>query len=488
MIKHFLNLEWKSFFRSSSFGKDVGIKILMGFFAFILILEALAFGIVSFSMIKEKFPDKDPFLVVNSFLIFALIGDLVFRYMMQKLPIINLKSYLTLPIKKSKLVNYVLGKSAFSFFNILPLFFYMPFSIMLLTKGYNTAGVLSWLAFIFFTTLCLNYVNFLINKNNIALAIIIAVLSFLLLSIKFNWFDVQSIFGEVFYSVYELKYLAIIPFLLLIVLYIINYKSLKDNVFLDNALQEKTKEVKSSNLSFVDKLGDVAPFIKNDIRLILRNKRTKNVFLMSFIFTLYPMLFMNMEPYNKSITMLIFAFAFVTGGFSMNYGQFVPAWDSEHYKMLMSQNIPYRKFLESKWYLMVIMTAILTVVSVFYLYFGTKYYIAILALGFFNLGFTPLLMLYMGAYNKKRIDLTKSGFSNYQGISAFHFVVILPILIIPNVVFALVNYFLGFYPACISLALIGVISFALKNQLMNVIEKKYQQKKYVMIHGFSQKS
>lgn len=488
MLKHFINLEWKQFFRSASFGKDIGIKILLGFFAFIFLLSFLANGIGAFDALKETFPDKDPFLIVNGFLIFALMADVIIRYMMQKIPVLNIKPFLNIPIKKDQLIHYVLGKSAFSFFNLLPLFFYIPFSIVLITKGYDTVGVLSWLAFLFFLTLCFNYINFLINKNNIALGIIIAVFSLLLLSIKFKWFNVEAFFGDIFYSVYELKYIAIIPLILLVVFYYLNFKDLKTKVFLDEALRTKVEEAKSTDLSFVDKLGHVAPFIKNDIRLILRNKRTKNVFLMSFVFLLYPLFFMYDNTFSKSISFLIFAFVFVTGGFSMNYGQFVPAWDSEHYRMLMSQNIPYRQYLESKWYLMVIMTAVLMVLSIFYLYYGVQHYIAILAVGFFNLGFTPLLMLYMGAYNKKRVDLTKNGFSNYQGTSVTQFIVVLPMLLFPTIIFGLVNYFFGFYAACIALVLIGVIAFAFKTQLMNIVEKKYQENKYAMIHGFNQKN
>jgi hypothetical protein len=32
----------------------------------------------------------------------------------------------------------------------------------------------------------------------------------------------------------------------------------------------------------------------------------------------------------------------------LNYGQFVPAWDSNYYGMMMSQNIPMKQYLNSK--------------------------------------------------------------------------------------------------------------------------------------------
>ena len=135
MIKRFLSLEWKAFFRSASFGKSLGVKILMGFMAFWFILMFLGMGFGLYNGLKEIFPEKDPLLIVNSFLFYWILADLVFRFFFQKLPVMSVKPLLTLPIKRSRIVNYVLGKSAVSFFNFLPLFAIIPFSIMLSTTS-----------------------------------------------------------------------------------------------------------------------------------------------------------------------------------------------------------------------------------------------------------------------------------------------------------------------------------------------------------------
>jgi hypothetical protein len=43
----------------------------------------------------------------------------------------------------------------------------------------------------------------------------------------------------------------------------------------------------------------------------------------------------------------VFVGILMTGVFMLNYGQFVPAWDS-NYCMMMSQNIPMKQYLNSK--------------------------------------------------------------------------------------------------------------------------------------------
>ena len=100
MISHFLKLEWKQFFRSSHWQKGIAIKILMAFLALYFIVAFLAVGVGGYFILKKQFPEQDPLQMVNSYLLYAVLGDLIFRYLMQKLPVMNIKPMLILPIKK----------------------------------------------------------------------------------------------------------------------------------------------------------------------------------------------------------------------------------------------------------------------------------------------------------------------------------------------------------------------------------------------------
>ena len=126
---------------------------------------------------------------------------------MQKLPVMNIKPLLTLPIKKNKLVHYVLGKSAFSVFNFMGLFFYIPFSFILIKEGYDMAGVLGWLFTMITLIQSANFLNFLINKNKSALVVYASILlSFVGLQ-KYGIVDVVGYGGLIFDSIYSIHYL-----------------------------------------------------------------------------------------------------------------------------------------------------------------------------------------------------------------------------------------------------------------------------------------
>ena len=231
MTLRFLKLEWKQYFRSSHWQKGIALKIIMAFLALYFIVSFLAIGVGGYYILKKQFPESDPLQMVNSYLLYAVLGDLIFRYLMQKLPIMNIKPLLILPIKRSKLVHYVLAKSSFSFFNILGLFFYIPFAVVLIIEGYELTGVLGWLFAIILMIQSANFLNFLINKSNIALGAIVVILLSLIGLQKFGIYDVTTFGGLVFDAVYANPIYSLIGVAVLIGLYILNYKQLNYNQY-----------------------------------------------------------------------------------------------------------------------------------------------------------------------------------------------------------------------------------------------------------------
>ena len=164
MIKRFLNLEWKQYFRSSYWQKNLALNIILVFFALYFVAIFTFMGSFLYLGLEKAIPDQDPFIIVNSFLFYWILGDLLLRFFLQKLPVMSVKPLLTLPIKRSTIVHYVLGKSALSFFNFLPLFAIIPFSISLLSRGqYATAMVLTWVLTLIIITLIINFLNFIIE-------------------------------------------------------------------------------------------------------------------------------------------------------------------------------------------------------------------------------------------------------------------------------------------------------------------------------------
>lgn len=490
MIKHFLSLEWKAFFRSASFGKSLGIKIFMGFMALYFIAMFLGMGLGMYPVLKKVFPDEDPLMLVNNFLFYWILGDLLFRFFFQKLPVMTVKPLLTLPVKKSKIVNYVLGKSALSFFNFLPLFAIIPFGVTLIVKDYPANAVLVWMLTLIIVTLVINFLNFIIEsfsaETELSFLPIILIAGGLFALNYFNVISFTGLFGKGFNAIYESPAFIIIPILILVVLYFYNYKLLRRKLFLDSGLKTKVKEVNASNLEWTKNFGDIAPFMQLDLKLIWRNKRTKSSVFILVIGLLYGLFFYPQPTYQNMTWFFVFIGVFSTGIFLINFGQFIPAWDSGYYKLLMSQNIKYEQYLKSKFTLMALSVAIMFVLGIPYVYFGWKILLAHFVAAIYNIGVNSHVILYGGSFNRKKIDLNQKAAFNYQGTGAVQWLIGIPLLILPMGLFALFNFLLSFEIACLIIGIMGVIGIVLHQKLMKTITTKYLESKYKMIDAFDQ--
>ena len=75
MVKHFITLEWKSFFRSASLGTNIGMKILMGFFAVYFTIIFIGAGVGIFFILKKE--GFEPLATVNKFIIYYPLGVII---------------------------------------------------------------------------------------------------------------------------------------------------------------------------------------------------------------------------------------------------------------------------------------------------------------------------------------------------------------------------------------------------------------------------
>tara|TARA_R110000751_G_scaffold18016_3_gene54971 strand:+ start:8644 stop:10116 length:1473 start_codon:yes stop_codon:yes gene_type:complete len=490
MLKHFLTLEWKSFFRSASFKANLAIKIFMVFGALYFMAVFLGLGIGAFYII-EKQAWGDPLLVVNRFMVYYIVGDLYIRYMLQKMPITNIKPLLYLPINKSKIVGYSLGKTVVSFFNWSHAFFFVPFSVVLVVEGYSPMGVMGWHLGIMALFLCNNFINVLVNNKDNVFYMLLGLFSLLGICQYYGLFNITTYTSPFFNILYELPWMAFLTWGLLIAVATSAFTYFKRHMYLDAGLAGKKSMAKTEDYAWLNRFGNLGTFLKNDIKLIRRNKRSKTAVIMSFLFIFYGLLFFTggIEAYDGPVWK-IFAGIFISGGFLFSFGQFVPSWDSSYYPLMMSQNIRYREYLTSKWYLIIMATAASTILASFYIYFGWDAYLAVIVGAIYNIGVNSYLVLWGGAYIKTPIDLTsnKKAFGDKQAFNSKTLLLTLPKLILPLGVYALGHYLISPTAGYIFVGMAGVIGFGFRNKVFAMIESIYKKEKYKTLAAYKQKT
>jgi hypothetical protein len=187
--------------------------------------------------------------------------------------------------------------------------------------------------------------------------------------------------------------------------------------------------------------------------------------------------------------MHLFAGIFVSGGFLFTFGQCVPSWDSAYYPLMMTQNIPYKHYLSSKWWLVVIGTTISAVLAAGYLYFGWQVYLTILVGAIYNIGVNSHLVLLAGAYTKTPIDLasSKGAFGDKKAFNVQTLLLSLPKLLLPLLLYGIGYYLINPNTGLLFVAFAGVLGFAFRDKVFTIIEKVYKTEKYKTIDAYKQK-
>ena len=491
MYKRFISLQWKAFFRSASLGKSIGLKIFMAFLALYFAIVFLLLGVGLYPILKEAFPGEEPLEIVNKWLLIYFGFELTMRFFLQTLPVMTVKPLLSLPIPKKKVVNYMLLQSLFSFFNFLPLLLIVPFAAFTAYKADAGIGaMIAWAFAVYFLVLCVNYINFLLKKkfaDNLKTLLPYLVMILVLYALeRFDIFSVTGLVASGMNAVLEMPFLAIVPLLLLIALYKWNQNVLLKKFYLDESLKGKVTEAKSQDFQWLRKFGNIAPFLQLDLKLIWRNKRPRSLIFISTLIMGYGMIFYPNDTYQGMPAFFVFVGIFMTGIFMINFGQFIPAWDASYYSMMMSQNIPLKQYLNSKAALIIFSIVLLTILTTPYVYFGYNILIINLACAVYNIGVNVPVLLLAGSYNRKRIDLEKSPFMNYQGTGAAQWLIALPLMIVPILIFWLLNKFVSFNIAVITLAALGFLGILFRNVIMEMVVQAYKKNKYAMINGFKQ--
>lgn len=493
MFLHFLRLEWKAFTRSASLGQEIAMRIFLGFLGLYMLASCLALGFALYPILQKVLPEQKPMQVVNSFVLFWILMELAMRFFMQTLPVMNIKPLMVVPVKRQSIIHFVLVKSIYSFYNTLGLLIFVPFALICVKKGdLSQSEAAGWIVAITGILLTVNFTNFLLKKKfsddikGLLPYLLVVVLLFALEYFKI--FSSSEVAGRGMEYILQRPFLSALPVLAAAGLYFWNYRTLKEKFYLDASLKSKTREARAIDLSWADRFGSLAPFIKLDMKMILRNKRPRATVIMSVLLLAYGLIFYTNKTYNDLPAFLVFVGVFMTGIFMINFGQFIPAWDSGYYPLMMAQNIPLREYLRSKAGLMYLSVVVLFLGTLPYVYFGIHIVFLNLAAALYNAGINIPVLLFAGSFNKKRIDLEKSVFMNYQGTGATQWIVALPTMIIPILIWYIAYKVGNQLIANLVLGGIGLGGLLLQGRISDFIARAYKERKYRTIEGFKQQA
>jgi len=281
--------------------------------------------------------------------------------------------------------------------------------------------------------------------------------------------------------------LILIPIGLSIISFILSYKYIIKNSYLEDLPSTKNaSESISSKFTIIGNYGKVGQLVLNEIKLLLRHKRSKSILYMTPMFLLYGLLFYPQDLYRNSFGWLVFVGIFVTGGFMMAYGQYILSWESRHFDFLQSSNISRKDFFTAKYYLIATPTLLMFILTTPYVYFGKDILLINTVAFIYNIGINAPLLLFTASFNRKRMELAKGASMNYQGIGINNFIAAVPLIAFPAIIFKILMIFFNVNTSLLIFTIIGISGFLSHKILIKYAVKFFEKNRYKISEGFRQ--
>jgi len=491
MIRLLLSHQWKSFWRSRNAGKSLALQIIIGFITLYLLASAIGLGFLLQKLLSDFFPGQDVIKIFCGFILYYFLSDILIRFMIQDLPTLTIQPYLVQNIKRSQLIRFLNVRSMFSAINFIPLFLFIPFTIMAIAPKYGGLAAFTFIISIVSLTLFNHFIILYVKRKSILnswwYVIFFGVIGAFAAADYFHLFSLRNVSAFVFTKMLAAPLICALPPGIAALAFINNYRFLFKNLYLEDIVG-KGKKKESADYAFLNRFGHIGDLVGLDIKLILRNKRPRSVAMISLMLLFYGFIFYKPQYIQEGKWfILIFGAIFITGLFIITYGQFLFAWQSAHFDGIMAGNLDVKTYIKSKLVLFTGVSTIILLISSLYGLMSWKLIVLQLAAYLYNIGIQSIIAVYFATYSYKAIDIGRAATFNYQGMGAEKWIYSLAVYIVPIVIYLPFGLLINAWAGILALGVLGLISFLLQDWWTDILTKEFLKRKYKILTGFREK-
>ncbi|WP_144607317.1 DUF5687 family protein [Algoriphagus algorifonticola] len=493
MFFELIRLQFLKSVRSTSFAKSVLTNIFLGFIVLLLLLYVLGAGLLLKVIIEKLAEGQDPLTVLNSYLIYFFLGEFMYRYFIQQLPVVELESLLHLPIGKSKIMHILLLRSFISPINAIALLLFLPFGVQVILPASDAVGLIGWIGSIVLTSWILHWFMLWFKQrfedSTIGLLIVVAVLFLGSGSSYMGWFNL----GEIMKPVFDLSISTPIPVIVLAILFVASYwlcfKYHFNNAYLEDLSSEENVRFTDQSIGFFSRFGLAGEMANLEWKLIIRHKKSRTYLMLSGFFLLYGLIFYTNPVYASDegiSTIFIFVGVFITGIFMIQYGQLFLSWNSGNFDFFLNRRGGVEELIRGKYLLFISVSVVCFLASVPYVYFGWQILAVHFATFLFNVGILVHAIIYLALWKPKPMDLNKGAMFNYEGVGAAQWLMVIPMMVLPYLIYLPFSFLVSDYAGLIALSVCGILGIIFFKPLAKLNVQRVMQNKYEISSSFRQ--
>lgn len=488
-----IRLQYLKSVRSTSFAKSALATGFLVFIALVLLSYVFFAGLFLGRIVDEFAEGKDPITFLNSFLIYFFLGEFMYRYFIQKLPVVDLESLLHLPIRKKKIVSVLLLRSFLSPLNVIALLLFLPFGVEAVQEAHGLLGLVSWLGTLLGLSWSLHWFMLWFKQrfedSLIGLGVVFLVVLASSGTTYLGWFNVGALFAPIF----TLATQSLLPLLgivaVLAMSYVISYRYYVAHAYLEELGEEESYKTSGQNFGFFSRFGVAGELANLEWKLILRHKKSRTYLMLSAFFLLYGLIFYTNPAYQSESgisPIYIFVGVFITGIFMIQYGQLFLSWNSANFDFFLMQKGGLEALVRAKYLLFLSIAILCFLLSVPYVYFGWEILLVHLATFLFNCGILVHVILYVALWKPKPMDLNKGAMFNYEGVGAAQFLIILPMMAGPYLVYLPFSLLVSDYAGLLALGITGLAGILAFRPLSRMVTNRLLANRFEISSSFRQ--
>lgn len=388
-------------------------KFFMYFMSVFWIGYLIFFG-VSFAMIfKDSAPNMEPYHIMNSGLLFVLVLDFIMRFPFQKTPTQEMKPYLLLPVKKNRLIDFLLIRSGLSSFNALWLCFFIPFAIFsTIPKYFGIWGIITYSIGIYLLMILNNY-WFLLCRTLMRERIwwvLLPILVYAALGVaEFTLDSPIGTFtmnlGEGFIEGKIVAYLVVV--VAIAVMWLINRLIMSKLAYTEINKVDDTKVRTISEYKFLERYGEIGEYFRLELKMLFRNKRCKtSLRTIALIVVAFSAILSFSHTYD-GIFMKNFIGIYSFVAFGTVILTQIMGYEGNYLDGLMTRKESIYSLLKAKYYLYSIGVIIPFILMIPAIIMGKLSLLSAFAFAFFATGPVYFLLFQMAVYNNKTVPLNE---------------------------------------------------------------------------------
>lgn len=493
MIFELIRLELLKISRSSSFARSLAIGVFLVILAILLLLYVLALGFAIKYIISDFLMIEDNYAFLSSVIIYFFFFEFMYRYFIQKLPVVELESLLHLPISKRKIINFLLVRSFLSPLSIIAILLFGPYAFMEVSPLFGSQAAVYWLGTIVMISWSLHWFMLWFKQKFddtfLGLVIVMAVMILGIGSTYYGWYNI----GIILKPLFDWSLESVVPLLIMTVVFIgtywIAFRFYFNNAYLEDLGEEEQIRFANKSLGIFSRFGLAGEMADLEWKLIIRHKKSRSYLMLSGFFLLYGLIFYTNPTYRTEEGipyMFIFVGTFITGIFMLQYGQLFLSWNSGNFDFFLNCKGGLEALVKGKYLLFIVSATLTFLLSVPYVYFGMDILMIHVATFLFNLGVTIHLVVHLALWKPKPMDINKGAVFNYEGIGIAQFLMIIPMMGAPYLIYVPMSIFFGDISGLLALGIIGIIGIIMFSKLSDLAVQRIVKNRYQVSASFRQ--